>query len=141
MRRFLLAITLLLTGLGCTDSMTVLPPLSSLPKVGATMSTSLLVGYGYTGGLGSMPVLDELGEIKMIDSVPVYFDESYQKQIAEKLPECYAGTPQVTVRGEVSLEERRDTNTSIPDAPEQKYYMAVVKNLESIEVKTQPCTE
>lgn len=141
MRRFILILTVLLTGLGCSKTMTVLPSLSSLPKLGETTQTSLLIGYGHTGGMGSMPVLDDLGEIKMIDSVPVYFDESYQKQIAEKLPECYAGTPLITVHATVVLEERKDTNTSIPNAPEEKYYVAVVKNLDSIDVKTQPCTE
>lgn len=116
-------------------------PLLDLPAVGKEASATMLVGYGYTGGLGSMPVLTETGEVKTVNGVPVYFDESYQKKVAEQVSECYVGTPLITVHATVVLEERTDTNTSVPDAPEQKYYVAVVKNLESIEVKTQPCTE
>jgi len=143
MRHFLLVLTLLLTGLGCSKTMenSTSSPLLDLPTVGKEASATMLVGYGYTGGLGSMPVLTETGEVKTVDGVPVYFDESYQSKVAEQVPECYEGTPLITVHATVVLEERKDANTSVPDAPAQKYYMAVVKNLESIEVKTQPCTE
>lgn len=116
-------------------------PLLDLPQVGKAGEATLLVGYGYTGGMGSMPVLTETGEVKTVDNVPVYFDESFKNKVAEQVPECYEGTPLITVHATVTLEERKDTNTSIPDAPEEKYYVAVVKNLDSIEVKTQPCTE
>lgn len=116
-------------------------PLLDLPQAGKTGEATMLVGYAYTGGMGSMPVLTETGEVKTVDNVPVYFDESYQSKVAEQVPECYEGTPLITVHATVMLEERKAVNTSIPDAPEEKYYVAVVKNLDSIDVKTQPCTE
>ena len=141
MRRFLLVLTLLLTGFGCNSNSMDVPALSTLPKPNESSSTTMLIGYGYTGGFGSMPVLNDMGEIQTINNTPVYFDESYQKQVAAKLPDCYAGTPLITVRAEVKVEERHEANTSLPNAPEEKYFVAVVKNLESIEVSTQPCNE
>lgn len=143
MRIFVIAALLLLTGLGCTNTMenTNSSPLLDLPPVGKVSEATMLVGYAYTGGMGSMPVLTETGEVKTVNNLPVYFDESYQKKVSEQVPECYEGTPLITVHATVTLEERKDINTSIPGAPEEKYYMAVVKNLGSIEVKTQPCTE
>ncbi len=143
MRIFVILALLLLTGLGCSKTMENITssPLLNLPQAGKEASVTMLVGYAYTGGMGSMPVLTETGEVKTVNNVPVYFDESYQKNVAEQIPECYEGTPLITVHATVVLEERKDTNTSIPGAPEQKYYVAVVKNLESIDVKTQPCTE
>lgn len=143
MRRFFLALTLLLTGFGCapTPMNTDILALSTLPAVGKTASAIMLIGYGHTGGMGTMPILNDRGEIQTIENLPVYFDELYQEQVGKKLPVCYAGTPLITVRASVQVEERRELNTSIPDAPEEKYYVAVVKNLESIDVKTQPCNE
>ena len=143
MQRFLLFLAIILTGLGCSKTMenTTSSPLLDLPQAGKEASATMLVGYGYTGGMGSMPVLTETGEVKTVDNVPVYFDESYQKNVAEQISECYEGTPLITVHATVALEERKGVNTSIPDASEEKYYVAVVKNLESIDVKTQPCTE
>lgn len=141
--KYLLLVVLLLIGFGCSKTMenTTSSPLLDLPAVGKSGEATLLVGYAYTGGMGSMPVLTETGEIKTVNNVPVYFDETYQKKVAEQIPACYEGTPLVTVHATVVLEERRDINTSIPNAPEEKYYVAVVKNLDSIDVKTQPCTE
>lgn len=144
MRIFLIILTLLITGFGCNFSMTdTSTPFANaeFPAVGETAPVTMFIGYNYTGGFGSMPVLNEIGEIRTIALAPVYFDESYQKTVAEKLPSCYVGTPLITVHATVTLEKRREPNTSIPGAPEETYYVAVVKTLDSIDVKTQPCKE
>lgn len=99
-----------------------------------------MIGTGWTGGMGSMPVFDwGTDTVKRYENYPVYFDESYRAAVQEKLPECFAGTPQIVVSANITLKKLSDTNDSIEDAPVQTYYQAKVNQLRGIDVKAEPC--
>lgn len=110
------------------------PPFKSeIPALGQTDWVSFLVGYGYTGGLGSMPVLREDGQMYELQGRPVYFDESRRDEIAARLPAEYSA-PRIEVRAYVRVEERQDVNTSIADAPVTSYYVVIPEKIDHITV-------
>ncbi|KKW42953.1 MAG: hypothetical protein UY92_C0002G0070 [Candidatus Magasanikbacteria bacterium GW2011_GWA2_56_11] len=99
------------------------------------------VAAGWTGGMGSAPVVDPAtGAPVLFAGAPIYFDESYAKEIEAKLPACYAGEPQIIVTANITLTKRTDINPSIPGAPEETYYEAVVNSLKDISVAAEPCS-
>lgn len=102
-----------------------------------------LAGQGYTGGLGSMPVLDVSGNIQQVDGLPVYVDEAQVKTIVEKgnMPSCVVGKPKIEVAAKIHLEKKEDTNSSIEDAPTVVYYIAKIDELKHVTIDAQKCEE
>lgn len=150
MRKVLAALAIVLfVGAGCNSTKPIdtsmqvpVPPFKSeIPAQGQTEWVSFLIGYGYTGGMGSMPVLLEDGTPRTVALAPVYFDETHQAEVAAKLPKCYSGTPRIEVRALAALEKRRDINQSYPDAPEETYYVVVPEKIDHITVIAEACKE
>lgn len=142
MRKTLAAVAImLLAGVGCEPTKPLVTPMqvaepefkSEIPVLGQTDWVSFLVGYGYTGGLGSMPVLREDGQMYELQGRPVYFDETRRDEIAAQLPVEYSAS-RIEVRAYVRVEERQDTNTSIMDAPVTSYYVVIPEKIDHITV-------
>ena len=104
------------------------------------------IAFGWTGGMGSMPVLYEAGGVYQYNNLPVYFDESYYEIVSEKIPGCIEGTPEITIFAKVFLQESYGINYSLPptedgDEVVENYYDLIVDELYSIEVKAEECED
>lgn len=99
------------------------------------------VAHAWTGGMGSMPVLDQKGNIQKVDGLPVYVEESRADEIKEKLPSCIVGRPVIQVFAVISLEKKESQNTSIPDAPTVQYYVANIAELNDVKIDAKKCEE
>lgn len=99
------------------------------------------VGYRYSGGMGSMPVLDASGNVQMVDDLAVYVDEEQSKIILEKgnMPSCVSGRPNIQVAANIHLEKKEDTNSSIEDAPMIIYYVAKIDELKNVTIDAKEC--
>lgn len=94
------------------------------------------ISYGWTGGMGSMPVIDPAsGGPISFNGIPVFFDESKRETIEGKLPASYYGTPRIKISAEIILVKKEDTNASLPIPSKQSYYEAVVTNPNNLEIK------
>lgn len=98
------------------------------------------IGYGYTGGPGSMPVLDISnwnGRPLKFNGDPIYMGDFYE-QLKSKLPGCWINSPQIIVSATIKLVP---SVGSISTSPPQKrnYYKVEVIELKSIEVTVKPC--
>lgn len=100
-----------------------------------------MVGHGYTGGMGSMPLLDDAGNVQQVDGLPVYVDEQKVKEITAKgnIPSCVVGKPRIEVSGTIHLEKKTSTNSSLEDAPEISYYVAKIDELKKVKIDATPC--
>ncbi|HBU07506.1 MAG TPA: hypothetical protein DEB09_05495 [Candidatus Magasanikbacteria bacterium] len=105
------------------------------------------IGYGMTGGMGSMPVLKGANDYNLVyNNLSVFFSESFEGTVREKLPSCYEGRPEIKVSAKIQLEKNSSINTSIPpdengNQPEESYYTAKVLELKNIEVKAVECKD
>ena len=140
---------LLLLGAGCVPAKPIVPPMTnsqnttlSLPKPGETKKVTFMVGVGQTGGMGSMPVVDENGAPVLVDDLAVYAD-TFSKEIQRRLPDCYSGLPRITISATISLEKKRDLNQSIPGPEDhyESYYTIVAHSVDSVSVQAEPCVE
>lgn len=140
---------LLLLGAGCVPAKPIVPPMTnsqnttlSLPKPGETQKVTFMVGVGQTGGMGSMPVVDENGAPVLVDDLAVYAD-TFSKEIQSRLPDCYSGLPRITISATISLEKKRELNQSIPGPEDhyESYYTIVAHSVDSVNVQAEPCVE
>ena len=152
MRKILTALgVIMLVGVGCgpfkptepiVTPMSVSEPniLLELPKPGETKKVTFMVGVGQTGGMGSMPVVDENGAPVLVDDLAVYAD-TFSKEIQSRLPDCYSGLPRITISATISLEKKRELNQSIPgpDDHYESYYTIVAHSVDSVSVQAEPC--
>ena len=104
------------------------------------------IAYGWTGGMGSMPVLNEAGGVYQYNDWSIYLDESYYDVVSEKLPGCIEGTPEITIFAKVYLQESYGINYSLPptedgDEVVENYYDLMVDELYNIEVKAEECED
>lgn len=104
------------------------------------------IAYGWTGGMGSMPVLNEAGGVYQYNDLPVYFDDSYYEAVSEKLPNCIEGTPEITISAKAHLQKLSDINYSLPPSEDgvdamESYYELVVDVLYNIDVKAEECED
>jgi hypothetical protein len=105
------------------------------------------IGYGMTGGMGSMPVLKGVDDYNLVyNNLPVFFSESFERKVGEKLPACYEGKPEIKISAKIQLEKTSSINTSIPpdengNQPEETYYEAKVLKLNDIQVKAIKCKD
>lgn len=100
------------------------------------------VGVGWTGGMGSMPVLDvERQRPKRMDDLPIFFDESKHDEVRGRLPGCVRGTPLIKVAAKIRLVRKSRPNSSIESAPVQSYYEAVASSISRIDVRAEPCED
>lgn len=100
------------------------------------------VGSHWTGGMGSMPVLDLKTERpKRMEELPIFFDASRKGEVDAKLPGCVRGTPLVKVSADIRLVKKTGTNWSIREAPTQSFYEAVASSISKIDVWAEPCEE
>lgn len=99
-----------------------------------------LIASGWTGGMGSMPVLGgHSGRPKEFRGLPIYLDEAVHDAVIRKLPSCFSGQPVIMVRARIQLERRTDVNTSIESQPSQSYYSARVLELQDVFVEARKC--
>lgn len=146
-RAFIIAVIILLLGVGCgrppvnpTLSMTAVSTEEKFLFTTEPQDAVFNIAIGWTGGMGSMPVLDiKTGRPKALNGSSIYFDESYRDKVRAKLPSCIVGEPNIVVSANITLTSRRDVNSSIPDAPEETYYEAVVNKLNDISVAAEAC--
>lgn len=105
------------------------------------------IAYGWTGGMGSMPILTEPnGGVKQQDGLAIYFDPSYVKEVGAKLPSCFEGKPDIKVTAKAHLEKKSGINESITpnennSQPVENYYILKVDAFagSGIEVKAMAC--
>lgn len=54
-----------------------------------TQTASFYIGTGWVGISASMPIIDANYRPKRLNEKAIYFDESYEKIVSEKLPDCF----------------------------------------------------
>jgi hypothetical protein len=107
-----------------------------------TQDALFYIGFGWTGGMGSMPVLNtETDRPKRFNDYPVFFDESYEDTIRVKLPDCYIGTPTIKISAKIILEKRSGINYSVESRPKRTYYEAKVIEFKDINVQAEECDD
>jgi hypothetical protein len=100
------------------------------------------IGYGYTGGPGSMPVLDISNwngrPLRYTDNLPIYMNWNFREQFVSKMPGCRIGAPQIIVSATIRLVQKIGSNSTSPPQ-KQAYYEVEIIALKSIEVAVKPC--
>lgn len=120
---------------------------SGLKLIDSAQDAVFYIATGWDGGMGTMPVLNDLGNSTLsYNDLPVFFSESYQNIIREKLPSCYSGKPEIKISANVILEKQSGINHSIPtdengDEASESYYTVKVNKLNDIEVKAEGCKD
>ncbi|HAT03642.1 MAG TPA: hypothetical protein DCS29_02575 [Candidatus Magasanikbacteria bacterium] len=101
------------------------------------------MGQGWTGGMGSFPILEDPGDAKRMDDLVIFVDDEQAQDIIDNanLPECYVGMSFIKVAAKIHLEKKIGTNFSIEEAPEQSYYQAYIDELYNVFVQVEPCEE
>lgn len=121
--------------------------LETATKFGDTTEPQEVVfymGQGWMGGMGSYPVLEAPGELKRLNDFAIYIEDSQAKaliQDAGGLPACFSGNPIIKVAAKVRMSLKTDRNYSIPDAPEQSYYVATIDELYNVFLKADVCKD
>ncbi len=108
---------------------------------------SFNIATGFTGGMGSTPVLGALGDRPLeFNYQPIFFDESKVGEALKlgKMPNCVLGRPTINVKANITLTPRTGINYSIPPdragrQPTESYYEAVVNKLYSVSITATPC--
>lgn len=142
-----IAVAVLFAGCAHTSIDTSMPKKLSKEKtvqfqlVTTVQDAVFMVGHGYTGGMGSMPVLDAQGNVQIMDGLPVYVDEKKEVEIKAKgnMPSCVVGKPKIEVTAKLHLEKKTESNPSIEDAPEVSYYVAKIDELKKVKIDATPC--
>ncbi len=102
------------------------------------------IGTGYTGGPGSMPILDISNwngrPLRYNDDLPIYLNGNFREQLAPKMPGCMIGSPQIIVSATIRM-VKKEAVISTPNHQKMAYYEVEVIELNNIEVKTQPCRD
>lgn len=144
MRRVIFVFFMVLfIGAGCVAEPQITELTEKFSLTDKPQAATFMIGTGWTGGMGSMPVLDwGTNNVKTFDGAPIYFDEKYREKVESILPTCYVGTPRITIsETTIILTKVSSTNDSIEDAPTQTYYQAVASNLPSITVQAEECAK
>lgn len=125
----------------------IIKPEQKSPKFGnlqysvSAQDAIIKIAVGWTGGMGSMPVVDDQGEAVNWNGVPIYFDESKSEDVKAKLPECFVGQPEIKIAANITLVPKSDVNDSLLEPVEQNYYSAKVNQIYNIEVKAEKCAD
>lgn len=97
---------------------------------------------GLTGGMGSAPIVErENGRQIQFNGLPIFFDSSRVQEVQEMddMPSCVRGTPLIIVSARIQLERRTGRNGSIPGAPTESFYSAVVLELRDVFIQAEAC--
>lgn len=139
---FAVYIGLIMVFSGC-----IIKPISESPKLGnlqlinQSQDAVIMIATGWTGGMGSMPVLDEKGDVMIWNGLPIYFDQSQLENVKLKLPTCFIGSPEIKVSANIMLVQKSSVNSSLLEPEEQSYFEAKVNKLYNIEVKAEECVD
>jgi len=107
------------------------------------------IGPGWTGGMGSAPVLDASGDRpQQYNGNPIFFDESKVDEVLKrgKMPACVTGQAEVKVEANITLSPKTGKNYSIPPdsngrPTEQHYYEATLNRLDNVVITYEPCQD
>lgn len=140
---FVLA-SIVLAGAGCSSlSQESMPKKTSqgFQLTASSQTATFLVAHAWSGGMGSMPILDASGNVQKVDGLPVYVAEARVKEIKEKgnMPSCVEGKPKIEVTATIHLEKKEDTNSSVEDAPVVSYYVAKIDELKKVKIDAKKC--
>lgn len=103
-----------------------------------TQTATFFIGQGWVGVSASMPILNEIYRPKMLNGKNIYFDESYRKQVADKLPDCFIGRPEIKVVAKIYLKEKTVSISTVP-VQSRTIYEAIVIELIDMQVTVTPC--
>lgn len=97
-----------------------------------------------TGGPGSTAVIDaKTGNLKMFNGKPLYVESEIASHVKAGLAPytCIKGNPTLRVSANIKLEEKTETNDSVPGGTTQSYYEVKVQNgkLYDMNIKADPC--
>jgi hypothetical protein len=103
-----------------------------------TQTATFYIGEGWVGIGASMPVITENYRPKKLNGMDIYFDESYQNLVSDKLPGCRVGRSEIMIVAKIYLKERVVSVSTMP-AQSRYIYEAIVIELKDIIVKATPC--
>jgi len=105
-----------------------------------TQTAVFKIQQDWVGGGGSMPILKDYYHPFKLNGLDIYFDESYSGKVREKLPSCYKGIPDVTIRAKIYLKVKTVWMSSNPPR-QQDIYEAQVLEWIDIWVTTKKCDD
>ena len=103
---------------------------------------------GWTGGMGSFPIMDEENRPQQYNDLAIYLDDVQAQKILEdnKMPGCWVGTPLIKISANITLEPQMGTNYSIPPddngkQPTESYYSAKINKIYEVLIKAEKCAD
>lgn len=119
-----------------------------LPIENKIQNAVFYITLGYTGDLGSAPVIsprDNMTRVT-INNVPLYFNDKQLDEVKEvgRMPACIVGRPLIRVSAAVTLTKESGWSEPIPGEEEgfsKEFYQLSLNKIHSISVRAKPCKE